>query len=273
MLVVRDLQMKRLEREQKETLERKQKERLEREQKERLKDVTEFLAANKDSVIQACPKQRRDILAKRKRAREERNIIAKSLEGQSLDKEELSKITWILELKKGEPLDATDLSSARGRINFLSEQYAEIAAVAEMVKRGAEPILNHEVKDLGKTGLPGHFDQVWKKVKDGKVIYYVTEAKGGDTIHYSERKYNGKKVKQGEKDYFFAICDEMSGRSEHERTVADDLRNAFHDGRVEYLQAHAPTSSEKVTISEFPASRESREGNKRSHPDARSPFR
>ncbi|MGX1312270.1 hypothetical protein RKD24_002389 [Streptomyces calvus] len=93
------------------------------------------------------------------------------------------------------------------------------------------------------------FDQVYRTT-DGR--YVVVEAKGSTTAALGVRKgHSGRLVTQGTKEYFETILKEMEKRAERrtksgdveaaraERTLAEDLRDALDEGKVDYVLVKA----------------------------------
>ncbi|QIY94517.1 hypothetical protein HEP87_11435 [Streptomyces sp. S1D4-11] len=94
------------------------------------------------------------------------------------------------------------------------------------------------------------FDQVYKTA-DGR--YVVVEAKGSEKASLGVRKgHTGKLVTQGTREYFETILKEMDKRAartgdEAEEALADELRTALKQGKVDYVLVKAQSNGAKYS--------------------------
>ncbi|MCY9787764.1 hypothetical protein KIK06_28190 [Nocardiopsis sp. EMB25] len=87
------------------------------------------------------------------------------------------------------------------------------------------------------------FDQIWRaEDADGNESFVVVEAKSRADTRLGERELeeNGvvtKKVKQGTREYFESILEEMRLRGGEEKKLAREIRRALRNDRVHYVVA------------------------------------
>ncbi|MEV6428723.1 hypothetical protein [Nocardia sp. NPDC051463] len=103
-----------------------------------------------------------------------------------------------------------------------------------------------EIRPMHSEGTPGqsNFDQIWKvDYQDGDPPDYVIHEAKAPSGPASERTLHGddgiRVVQQGHPDYFEDTLQAMERRSDSEALLAEELRKANRDGRLDYLEVRS----------------------------------
>ncbi|MFD5007251.1 hypothetical protein ACFWMV_30655 [Streptomyces mutabilis] len=136
-------------------------------------------------------------------------------------------------------------SPLHGDANKQSELFGEEVAERHAVPENFKNPVRVDDEGFGNN----RFDQVYR-TSDGR--YVVVEAKGSTTARLGVRKgHSGRLVTQGTREYFDTILQEMRARASRnenkglieeakaERGLADDLRRALNENRVDYVLVKA----------------------------------
>ncbi|MFE7800769.1 hypothetical protein [Nocardia sp. NPDC057440] len=103
-----------------------------------------------------------------------------------------------------------------------------------------------EIEPMHSEGTPGNsnFDQIWKlDYQDGNPPDYVIHEAKAPAGPASERTLHTddgiRVVQQGHPDYFEDTLQAMERRTDDEALLADELRKAKRDGRLDYLEVRS----------------------------------
>jgi hypothetical protein len=146
------------------------------------------------------------------------------------------------------PDKAAELKAAYAGVTQSSERVGDLGAAISVKQTypDAVAVFPTEAQLLNPSGPmgSGKFDQIWRVPgggKDGKDLYIVVEAKGGQA-QLGTRQVGGIPYQQGTREYYEEL-QSLTMRSD--RALGSELQRAYNRGDMVYLKAQTPIDPSK----------------------------